>query len=708
MEDEAQHAGLAEVERIRQYFPETWLWEEVITDENGEGTLMVEVPDSITTWMLRAIAVSKDNGIGIDEEELIAFQPFFMKIDLPYSAIRGEEFPLQVAVYNYLDEAQSVLVEIEEDDWFELLDEKTRMVNIDANEIGSVEFMIRPNLLGTKEIEVSARSSEVADAMITSIIIEPEGISREFVENLTLEDGSHATLDTSIPIFAVDDSGRVYLALTSSYLTQTLEGLEELIQMPLGCGEQNMMLLAPDVYITKYLNESGQLKPEIMAKAEKLMITGYQRELTYRRSDGSFSAFGESDEVGSLWLTAFVLKCFSQATELMYIDTDVLEEAIDWITSHQNNDGSFDSIGFVHHQEMLGGVTGKTALTAFTAIALLEAGEEDSAGKAVGYLENELEKIEDPYTMAIVSYALELANSDKSADAYDILMDLAEEDEDGLHWNGGQGLLPEPLIEINESTGIEATAYATLALVKHGDAFNASRAAKWLTSRRNAYGGYGSTQDTVMALQALTEYATDTRADVNLDVTVSGKGFEKIININKENYDVLQVIELPINEEVEINVEGEGEAIAQLVTRFNLPETEGEAEDIIKVDVDYDTTEVEVNDVVTVSVELEFAPPIEMEAGMIVLDVSVPTGFSPVMETIENVLEEQEKIKRYEIAGRKIIFYIENMMPGDKLSFNFDVIAMYPVKAKGVSSEAYSYYKPELKGETLSEDITIN
>ena len=81
-----------------------------------------------------------------------------------------------------------------------------------------------------------------------------------------------------------------------------------------------MIIFAPDVYITKYLKESGQLKPEIMAKAEKLMLTGYQRELTYRRSDGSFSAFGQSDKEGSLWLTAFVLKCFSQARDLIYID----------------------------------------------------------------------------------------------------------------------------------------------------------------------------------------------------------------------------------------------------------------------------------------------------------------------------------------------------------------------------------------------------
>ena len=185
------------------------------------------------------------------------------------------------------------------------------------------------------------------------------------------------------------DSGRAYIAVTSSFLTQTIDGLDALLQMPFGCGEQNMIVFAPDVYITKYLRDSGQLKPEIMAKAEMLMITGYQRELTYRRTDGSFSAFGMNDESGSLWLTAFVLKCFSQAKDIIYIDDSVLNSAINWITSHQKSDGSFDQVGFVHHQEMLGGLQGKDALTAYTAIALIEAGETVSASKAVAYLESQ-------------------------------------------------------------------------------------------------------------------------------------------------------------------------------------------------------------------------------------------------------------------------------------------------------------------------------
>ncbi len=261
-------------------------------------------------------------------------------------------------------------------------------------------------------------------------------------------------------------------------------------------------------------------------------------------------------------------------------------------------------------------------------------------------------------------------------------------------------------MEQGRSTEIEATGYATLALIKHADAFNASRAAKWLVSQRNAYGGYGSTQDTVVTLQALTAYSTEGRADVDLTVSIKGEGIDKKVRITQQNFDVLQMIEVPIGQQIEISAAGKGEVIGQVVERFNLPEAE-KGDEILKVTVDYDVTQVEVDDLVTVSVELEFNPPIPMEAGMVVLDVSVPTGFTPVTETIAQVLEKEKRIKRYEVAGRKVIFYIENMQPGDKLAFSFKVKALYPVKAKGVTSQAYSYYKPEIRGETLSQDITV-
>jgi CD109 antigen len=715
----SQDSGLAEIQRIRQFFPETWIWDKIETDAAGKATFKVTVPDTITTWMMRAVAVSKSKGLGIVENQLKVFQPFFLSVDLPYSAIRGEEFPVSVAIYNYLDQPQSVVVQIEKEDWFDLLDDVQKTVEIKANDIGSVKFKIKPVKLGNaSEIKVTARSKQSADAVVKTLIIEAEGVAKEIVDNVTLSEGNNKQLSTVISGPAVEGSSRAYFAVTSSYLAQTINGLESLIQMPFGCGEQNMIIFAPDVYITKYLQSSGQLKPEIMAKAEKLMLTGYQRELTYRRNDGSFSAFGQSDKEGSLWLTAFVLKCFSEAKGLIYIDDQILDSARAWIVSHQKTDGSFDAVGFVHHTDMLGGLKGKTALTAYIATALIQAGDKSASNSAIDYLEKQLDQTDDAYTVALVAYALELAGSERKEAAHDKLMLLAKNDENGLYWGDNAfvqsdsevpapGMKMMPVRPVIQTSAIEATAYATLALTQNGDTLNAASGARWLVSKRNAYGGFGSTQDTVMALKALIEYSGSSRADVDLTVRIEAGGSTQQIKITSQNFDVLQIVEVPVNSELKISASGKGEAIGQVVRRFNIPEAGQQKSDVLKINVNYDADEVAVSDEVKVAVDLSFNPPDKIEAGMLVVDIAVPTGFEAVKESIEKAVSSNKKFKRYDISGRKVIFYIENMLPGDSLNFEFRVKALYPVKAKGAASQAYSYYRPEVTAEALGSDITI-
>jgi len=618
-----------------------------------------------------------------------------------------------VALYNYLEEPQEIYVEIEGADWFELRDDATKVITVPAGDIGGVSFDIRPNSLGTQKIKITARSTQAADAVIKEIIVEPEGVQREEVQNLVLSAPSSRVLTTAVPRSIVEGSARAYLAVTASYLAQTIEGLDGLLIMPFGCGEQNMIGLAPDVFISRYLEETGQMKPEVMAKAELMMTTGYQRQLTFRRSDGSFSAFGQSDPEGSLFLTAFVLKTFAQAKGLIYVDPQVLSSARDWIIQHQNTDGSFDPVGFVHHKEMMGGLAGKNALTAYVAIALLEAGEKEAAEAALRYLAEELPTINDPYTIALAAYALELGEHLARDRAYEKLMGLAIEDENGLHWGQGAGEQGSRGAEEQRSrragtqgVAVETTGYALMALLEHSDQFNASQAARWLVTQRNAFGGFNSTQDTVVGIQALTAFAAGSRADVNLVVEVqAGEKLEQL-RINPENYDVLQLVQLPPDEDVAISVEGKGQAVAQLVLRYNLPQAEKEAE-IFHINVDYDTHQVEVNDRIQIRVNVEFNPPLPLEAGMVVLDISVPTGFVPVEESIQKVTEAEVRIKRYDVAGRKVIFYIENMAPGDEIRFAFEALASYPVRAKGVTSQVYAYYKPEWKGETLSQPVVV-
>ncbi|MBM3933172.1 MAG: alpha-2-macroglobulin [SAR202 cluster bacterium] len=713
--------GLAEVQRVRQFFPETWIWMDTLTSVNGLSTVPVEAPDSITTWKLRAVGISKEHGFGVAESELRVFQPFFLQVDLPYSAIRGEEFPVKIALYNYLETQQEIFVDVESADWFELLDSPQKSAKVGPNDIGGVEFKIRPTKLGNNGIKVVARSSQAADAVIKELLIEPEGVQREAVENHIVSDGHSHEIDLAVPTIAVDGSGRAYVAITGSYLTQTIEGLESLLQMPYGCGEQNMILFAPNVFIANYLKQTGQLKPEVMAKAEHLMTTGYQRELTYRHSDGAFSAFGESDEEGSLWLTAFVLKTFAQAKNIMYIDQDVLSSAAAWIVSHQRSDGSFEPVGFLHHQELLGGLQGNDALTAYVAIALMEAGETSAANRAVRFLEGKVASIDDAYTMAIVSYALDLGNSARADEAHKKLMGMAKEDENGgLFW--GEQIMPlepQPLpggparpidggyLRPDRAASIETTGYAMLALVERGDRLTSGRVAKWLTSQRNAFGGFGSTQDTVVSLQALINYATDAKSDVDMTVTLTSGSWSKVVRVTAENADVLQMVQVPIGGKLSVKSSGKGDVVVQSVLRYNMPQAANPENKIFDIKVTYSSAGVQVDDLITVSASIRFTPPQPVQAGMVVLDVSVPTGFAPERDTIEALVASRANIKRYDIAGRKVIFYIEDMKPGETVALQFKSRALYPVRAKEVASQAYSYYKPEWKGESLGGAITV-
>jgi CD109 antigen len=709
---------MAEVQRIRQFFPETWLWLTLDTDAAGRLTRRVEAPDSITTWILRAVALSREKGLGISEAQLRVLQPFFVQVDLPYAVIRGEEFPVRVALYNYTDELQEFTVELEQAGWFDLVGASTTRVRIGPNDLAGVQFTIRPRQLGTRQIKVTARSRLAADAIVKDIIVEPEGVAREIVENLIVSAGAAKDVAMDVPQGIIAGSARAYLALTGSYLTQAIEGLEGLLQMPFGCGEQNMILFAPNVFVSRYLRETNQLKPEVMAKAESLMITGYQRQLVYRRADGSFSAFGDQDREGSLWLTAFVLKTFAQATDLIYIDDAVLGSARAWILKHQNSDGSFDPIGFVHHQEMLGGLQGKTALTAYVAVALHEAGATDASARAVRYLEGALEGVDDAYTLALGTYALELAGSPKAGAAVERLMAMAHESDEGLFW--GDLPQPEPLRpplkpQVEEiapprqiqSAAVETTGYALLALLRHGDRLNASRAARWLVSQRNAYGGYGSTQDTVVGLQALTSYAAGARADVDATVTLRSGDWKKEVRISPENADVLQVVDVPVGGQLSVAVQGKGQVVLQTVRRFNVPDAEARDRSAFEIDVRYGTEEVAVNDLITVDVSVRFTPPEPIQAGMVVLDIAVPTGFAPETETIETLVRKQARIKRFEAAGRKVIFYIEDMAPDEQIRFAFQARALYPVRAQAVTSQAYAYYKPDLRGESLGGALVV-
>ena len=53
-----------------------------------------------------------------------------------------------------------------------------------------------------------------------------------------------------------------------------MQNLHQLLQMPFGCGEQNMVLFAPNIYVLDYLNKTEQLSEEVKSKAIGYLVSG--------------------------------------------------------------------------------------------------------------------------------------------------------------------------------------------------------------------------------------------------------------------------------------------------------------------------------------------------------------------------------------------------------------------------------------------------
>ena len=60
-----------------------------------------------------------------------------------------------------------------------------------------------------------------------------------------------------------------------------MQNIQNILLMPYGCWEQNMVLFVPDIYVLNYLNETQQLTPEIKSKATGYLIIGKGHKVYY-------------------------------------------------------------------------------------------------------------------------------------------------------------------------------------------------------------------------------------------------------------------------------------------------------------------------------------------------------------------------------------------------------------------------------------------
>ncbi|ELK23401.1 Complement C4-A [Myotis davidii] len=563
---------------VRSFFPENWLWR-VETVDRYLQLSQLPIPDSLTTWEIHGVSLSKTTGLCVATPvRLRVFREFHLHLRLPISVRRFEQLELRPVLYNYLDTDLTLSVHVAPVDGLCLAGGGglAQQVQVPAHSARPVGFSVVPTAAAAVSLKVVARGSmefPVGDAVSKILKIEKEGAihMEELVYELNPLDHRGRTLEipgNSDPNIIPDGDHSSFVRVTASSPLDTLGsggalsagGVASLLRLPRGCGEQTMIFLAPTLAASRYLDKTEQwsrLPPETKDHAVDLVQKGYMRIQQFRKADGSYGAWLHRDS--STWLTAFVLKVLSLAQEQVDDSPEKLQETAKWLLSQQQADGSFRDPCPVIHRGMQGGLVGNdetVALTAFVVIALhhglavfqdgraeqLKQRVETSISNANSFLGAKASAgLLGAHAAAITAYALTLSKAPEDLQnvAHNNLMAMAQETGDKLYWGSvinsqSNVVSPTPAprspadpVPQAPALWIETTAYGLLhLLLREGRAEMADQVAAWLTHQGSFQGGFRSTQDTVIALDALSAYwiASHTAEDRGLNVTISSQG----------------------------------------------------------------------------------------------------------------------------------------------------------------------------------------
>ncbi|XP_034611570.1 alpha-2-macroglobulin-like protein 1 isoform X2 [Trachemys scripta elegans] len=720
----------------RAYFPETWLWDLVPVGEGGSKDVPVSVPDTITEWKAGMFCTA-ELGFGLSPTATFtAFKPFFVELALPYSVIRGETFALKATVFNYLRQCIKVRVMLAESAQFQVqagedgaytsclcADKgKTFQWEVTANSLGALVCLtgrLPPCSAGEVNVTVSTEAlrteelcgTEVAvvpaqgrvDTVIKPLLVQPGGILEEKAHSSLLCQEASEEISLQLPANVLAGSERAHVTVLGDIMGTALQDIDHLLAMPDGCGEQNMVQFAPNIYIQQYLEKSGQLSPEIRDKAQGFLQSGYQRELLYKHNDGSYSAFGDSDDTGNTWLTAFVLKSFGQARPYISINEKHLEDALRWLQHHQLENGCFRSVGKLLNNALQGGVVDELSLSVYITAALLELGQPLTDRMVTRALQCLRESsTSDLYTQALLAYAFGLAGSTELRDA--LLQRLAQHSVSAggqLHWQRKVKALPSPYGNQALSAEVEMTAYVLLAYlslpnVSAADMTTAAQIVRWLSKQQNPYRGFASTQDTVVALQALAKYAALTySASMAVSVMVSSCGAWQQFHVENANRLVLQRAALQeIPGQYTVRASGKGCVFVQLTLRYNVPPPKSATTFDLRVETEPKEC--------TESARSRFSLVLHAwysgerpASNMAIIEAKLPSGYTSVKSSLQQ-LEKQPLVKRLEVQNDQVTLYLDQLMK-EAANFTFSLEQDFPLKnLRAAPVRLYDYYE---KGE---------
>ncbi|XP_060805697.1 CD109 antigen isoform X2 [Amyelois transitella] len=670
---ELSHFRKFRFNRVRRQYDNAWLWRDVNVGPHGRYVFTVDVPQVPAHWTVSAFSMSPTLGVGMLHNPLhyVGVLPFFMKVEGPERCRQGEQVGVRVVVFNYQPRAVEAVVVLEASPHYQFVHveengivvsynprtsfgEHQFFVYIPAGEATTVHVPVVSTRLGDMYVQLHAATLQGTHRATKKITVEADGIPQYRHQSVLLDLSNRAYVFqymhvnvTETPIipygedrYYVFGSNKARVSVVGDVVGALFPTMPvnatSLLDLPMDSAEQNMFSFAINMYQTLYMRLINQRNRTLEKEAFYYMNVLYQRQLSFMKPDGSFSTFRSdwNQSASSVWLTSFCAKIFQDASfneweNFIYIDPNVISQAVSWVLQHQTAQGAFyepgwlpdrncnDSIAVprshpLYHdaiamgaQEINGSavMTRNITLTAQVVITLetvknlkdiglregLSARVAIAQQHAIEFLERNLQMLFDfgePYALAVVAYALTFSKAPSSEHAYRLLKQK-QRSEGGLEYWGKEPV-PQPPYKMEnqkpfllprlpykyDSNNIAATAYALLACMDHQD--NNEAIVMWLNSQRLKDGGWASTQDTYIATRALIEYTNRKRLrDVSaLSVSVAAvalRGAARSLRLDNDRLATMHTVDIPEAwGTIKVTARGAGYAILQLSVQYNV------------------------------------------------------------------------------------------------------------------------------------------
>jgi hypothetical protein len=311
--------GLPPGVELREQFEDTAFWDAtVVTDESGQASVEIELPDNLTTWVFRGVGVTRDTDVGEETTELLVTKPLLVRPATPRFFVVGDRSQLAALVSNNTGAEQEVEVALHAEG-LQIEDEASQRVTIPDGGEREVTWWVDVEDVPAVDVRMSAVAGGYSDAARPRLTTGPEGTllvhrytAPEIVGTggqLTGEDAR--TEAVALPPKYDDRKGELSVRLDPSLAAGMTEGLDYLEHYPYECTEQVVSRFLPNVLTYRALKELGLSRPELEEKLPGLVAEGLGKLYERQNGDGGWGwwANGES----RAHLTAYVVFAMEEA-----------------------------------------------------------------------------------------------------------------------------------------------------------------------------------------------------------------------------------------------------------------------------------------------------------------------------------------------------------------------------------------------------------